>query len=72
MTTCATCKNWQPRESAAMAQHRLCRCAHRKPWVYLPPHASCNRFAAVDKEAAGQRIEWISKHRATRNSSTAN
>lgn len=60
--TCATCKNWQPRNSGAMAAHRMCPCALGPAWRYLPPSGTCRRQAAVEPAVAEQRIEWIGKH----------
>ena len=59
--TCAACKFWLPKRSGAMARHRMAICELGKPWRFLPPQASCERFTPAPQDVQTARVKWLGK-----------
>lgn len=59
---CATCTNWQPRESI-MARQGLAPCAKGSAWTYLPPSHECrvNLHKQADEKTVNARSVWLAK-----------
>ena len=57
--TCSTCANWNLRSSREMAALHLAACALGPKWTYMPAHATCERWKALQPDQADKRAEWL-------------
>jgi hypothetical protein len=59
--TCATCKNWSPKESGGMAKHRMALCSRGPKWKFYPPQASCPKHDPAAADVVQSRMDWLEK-----------
>jgi hypothetical protein len=62
--TCATCKNWSPKDSGGMAKHRMAVCALGPKWRFYPPQRTCDKHAEAAPAVVQARAVWLAKERA--------
>ena len=59
--TCATCASWSPRDSGAMAKHRMAVCLRGPKWKFLPPQSTCPKHEAAKPDVVEARAAWLAK-----------
>lgn len=65
---CATCANWNPRESmgdargvGAMAQQQMAICDRGPKWKFFPPQSTCDKHEAAPEPIVQRRMQWLAK-----------
>lgn len=59
--TCATCTNWNPRNSGGMAAQRMAVCNLGAKWEYKPAHGRCNSFKQAPADVVEARVKWLGR-----------
>lgn len=57
--TCATCKNWKPKESGAMARFHFAVCALGRRWRFLAPASTCPKHTPAEPQVIAARRKWL-------------
>ena len=57
--TCSTCANWNLRGNPQMAALHLAACALGPRWTFLPTHATCARWKAMEPAQEAKRAAWL-------------
>lgn len=61
MSTCLTCRHWQPRQSPAIAAHGFAPCALGSAATFQSHRACCPRQTPAQKAIVQNREQWASK-----------
>jgi len=59
--TCATCTNYQPKQSGDMAKVGFARCALGPRWQFRPPWFECVKHELATQEVISARSKWAAK-----------
>lgn len=59
--SCLTCKHWEPRKSAAMANSGFAACAMGRSYEFLPLRYSCERESALPDGLKEKRVTWAQR-----------